>query len=82
MESQDARPPLRHLPCRAGGSTACASLGSAVSSGLTRMVVPERSRIYTYSLVGGLNYTQASAACRTLSFPGFTGKGYLVSWNR
>ena len=65
-----------------GGSTACAGLGTAVSSGLTRLVVPERSRIYTYSLVGGLDYTQASAACRALSFPGVQGKGYLVSWNR
>jgi hypothetical protein len=44
-------------------------------------VVPARATIYTYMTVGSLNYTQASAACRALSFPGFTGKGYLVSWN-
>ncbi len=62
-------------------AAACPNLGAALSSGITRLVVPDTYKVYTYMTVGGLNYTQASAACRALSLPGFTGKGYLVSWN-
>ncbi len=44
-------------------------------------MVPATARIYTYNTVPSLNYTQASAACRAQGIPGFTGRGYLVSWN-
>jgi hypothetical protein len=41
----------------------------------------QNSRIYVYNTTGSLDYAAASAACSALSFPGLTGKGYLVSLN-
>jgi hypothetical protein len=44
-------------------------------------VVYDQGRIYHYPEVSSINYAQSQAACAALSFPGFTGTGYLVVWN-
>jgi hypothetical protein len=41
----------------------------------------ENGRIYRYIGDGGLDYTQAQAACKALSYPGVLGSGYPVVWN-
>ena len=38
-------------------------------------------RIYTY-LTTAQTYSAANDACKALTFPGVTGKGYLVSLNK
>jgi hypothetical protein len=52
-----------------------------VSSTRTQLAYWENNRVYTYNTVGSLDYAAASAACKAQTFPGLTGKGYLVSWN-
>ena len=59
----------------------CPSLASVIQSTRSQLVYWQNSRIYIYNTTGNLDYAAANAACSVLSFPGLTGKGYLVSWN-
>ena len=71
---QATDPPPASLP-------SCASLLSGQPSNGTHYVDASSGRIFRYFATGGLDYSQAQAACQALSYASLPGSGYAVSWN-
>lgn len=57
----------------------CQVLGG-LSNSTTVLVDNANHRLYVYNTTTSKTYSEAQAICAALSFPGVTGKGYLVSW--